>query len=230
MSMPRLSRLSAILTILQSKRIVTATELSKKFEVSVRTIYRDMRSLEESGIPLFTEEGKGYSLIEGYSLPPVMFSEVEANALVTVEKLIQGNTDQSLVENYSEAITKIKAVLKHHSKDKVDLLSQRTHLFKKKTEEKSDYLSAIQLAITNFNVLKIDYHSLSKDEKSTRVIEPMAVYSTRERWIVVGWCRKRKAYREFRLDRMLKFISLDEHFLAHDFDLKKYFMGNIRQS
>ena len=73
---PRLSRLSAILTILQSRRLVNATQLSKKFEVSIRTIYRDIRSLEESGIPIHMEEGKGYSLMDGYSLPPIMFSDI----------------------------------------------------------------------------------------------------------------------------------------------------------
>ena len=79
MEKPRISRLSQIVTILQSKRLITARELAEKFNVSIRTIYRDIRTLESSGIPIVTEEGKGYFLQEGYQLPPIMFSEEEAN-------------------------------------------------------------------------------------------------------------------------------------------------------
>ena len=114
---PRLARLTTILTQLQSKRLVTATELADKHQVSVRTIYRDIRTLEKSGIPIVTEEGKGYSIIEGYKLPPVMFTEEEANALITAEQLIRKNKDQSLTEQYESAVTKIKSVLKYTQKD-----------------------------------------------------------------------------------------------------------------
>lgn len=81
----RLSRLTAILTQLQTKRILTSTTFAEKFGVSVKTIYRDIRALEQAGVPIFTEDGKGYSLIEGYRIPPVMFTENEANALITTE-------------------------------------------------------------------------------------------------------------------------------------------------
>ena len=94
---PRLSRLSAILIMLQSKKIVTATQIAKKFNVSTRTAYRDVKALEVSGVPLFTEEGKGYALMSGYTLPPVMFTEEEANALITAENMVSRNKDQSLV-------------------------------------------------------------------------------------------------------------------------------------
>jgi predicted DNA-binding transcriptional regulator YafY len=71
---PRLARLTAILTQLQSKRVVSAREIAEKHDVSIRTIYRDIRILEQSGIPIFTQEGKGYSIVENYKLPPVMFT------------------------------------------------------------------------------------------------------------------------------------------------------------
>lgn len=85
---PRLVRLATILIQLQSKRIITATEIAEKHNVSVRTIYRDIRTLEQSGIPIITEEGKGYSMMAGYVLPPVMLTQEEANALITGEQLI----------------------------------------------------------------------------------------------------------------------------------------------
>ena len=122
---PRLARLTAILTHLQSKRLITASELAKKHGVSIRTIYRDIRALKRSGVPIITEEGKGYTLIEGYHLPPVSFTESEANALITAEQLISRNRDASLIEQYRQAMTKIKAVLRHKEKDKAALLSER---------------------------------------------------------------------------------------------------------
>src|SRR3954466_5361064 len=106
----RLSRLTSILTQLQTKRLITATALSNKFNVSVRTIYRDIRSLEQSGVPVLTEEGKGYYLMDGYRLPPVTFTESEANALITAEKFVLKNKDASFVKEYAEAIGKIKSV------------------------------------------------------------------------------------------------------------------------
>lgn len=70
----RLSRLTAILTQLQTKRLLTARLLADKFGVSVRTIYRDIKSLEQAVVPIISEDGRGYSLMEGYRLPPLMFT------------------------------------------------------------------------------------------------------------------------------------------------------------
>lgn len=86
--MSQLSRLISILTLLRSKRLLTATELAKKYEVSLRTIYRDIRKLEEAGIPVYTVEGRGYSLMENYTIAPVQFSEKQANALITAQHVI----------------------------------------------------------------------------------------------------------------------------------------------
>jgi predicted DNA-binding transcriptional regulator YafY len=161
----RLSRLTSIITVLQTKRITTATELAKKFEISVRTVYRDIRALEKAGIPVFSEEGKGYSLIEDYRLPPVMFTEDEANALITAEKLILKNKDASFAKNYAEAIVKIKSVLKYSSKEKVELLSNRID-FRQNVEKAftSDHLAVIQSALTHFKLVKLQYSSLEKNE------------------------------------------------------------------
>jgi predicted DNA-binding transcriptional regulator YafY len=115
---PRLSRLMAILTQLQSKRLLTATEIVKKFKVSIRTVYRDIKALEQAGVPVLTEEGKGYTIMDGYRLPPVMFTEREANAFVTAEKLVLLNSDSSLTQDYKEGVAKIKSVLRANARDK----------------------------------------------------------------------------------------------------------------
>lgn len=165
---PRLSRLTAIITQLQSKRIVTAKDLAEKHNVSIRTIYRDIRTLEKSGIPIVTEEGKGYSLVEGYHLPPVVFTEDEANALITLEQLALRNKDQSLSDNASKAIEKIKAILRYSQKGNADLLAERVYFGGNNNEEKtSNNLMQIQSAIIHFQVLKIEYHSSEQKHTST---------------------------------------------------------------
>jgi len=172
---PRLARLAAIITQLQSKRIVTARDIANKHNVSIRTVYRDIRTLEQSGIPIITEEGKGYSIMEGYKLPPVMFTEEEAMALITAEQLIQKNKDQSLSENYESAITKIKSVLRHSQKTKTEFLSSRLQIRTNPAKEKtSQYLIQLQTTIANFQVIELDYLSLNNN-RTQRKIEPFAL-------------------------------------------------------
>ncbi len=219
----RLSRLTAILTQLQTKRLITARELAEKHHVSIRTIYRDIRALEQSGIPIATEEGLGYSLVEGYKLPPVSFSEQEANALITAEQLVARNKDESFVRYYKDAITKIKAVLRYEEKEKAELLSQRVQ-FRNNPENDvtSNHLSNLQYAITNFKLSKIEYNSL-QNELTTRTIEPFAMYSTQDNWLLIAYCRLRKDFRAFRLDRIKKLTILDENFEPHKMTLLEFF-------
>lgn len=228
---PRLSRLTAILTQLQSKQLSTATDLAKKFQVSIRTIYRDIRALEEAGIPVFTEEGKGYSLVEGYRLPPVSFTESQANALITAEQLVLRNKDASFVREYTDAITKIKAVLLHNTKDKADLLSKRIAIRNNlENSSTSNNMSSIQLALTNFNLLQISYQAADQENKVQRTVEPFAIYSTQENWILIAFCRLRQDYRAFRLDRISQLEILQEHFEPHKMTLREYFAYCLEKS
>ena len=220
---PRLARLTAILTQLQSSRIVTAKTLADKHNVSIRTIYRDVRTLEKSGVPIVTEEGKGYTMMEGYQLPPVMFTEDEANALITAEQLILKNKDASFVQNYSEAILKIKALLKGSQKEKTSLLTERIYFSNNYSNQKtSNYLMRIQTAITNFEVLHMKYVSVHQ-KPSDRDIEPFALYSTQENWLLIAYCRLRKAFRVFRIDHIQKITATSEHFESHNMTLEEYY-------
>lgn len=220
----RISRLTAILTQLQSKRLLTATNLADKFQVSVRTIYRDIRALEQSGIPIITEDGKGYALMDGYRIPPVMFTENEANALITAEQLVLKNRDSSLIKEYAGAINKIKAVLLYSTKEKADLLSQRIAVSPAiPNTGKSDSLTLIQNALTDFKVLKITYQSELKDEMTERNIEPFALYyNLQESWTLIAYCRLRNDYRMFRLSRILQLETLSLSFTPHKLTLKEY--------
>lgn len=220
----RLSRLTAILTILQTKRLLTASALANRFSVSNRTIYRDIKALEQAGVPILTEEGKGYSLMEGYKIPPVMFTESEANALITAEQLILKNKDASFVKEFSEAINKIKSVLRSNTKDKANLLFDRT-VFRQNTDYKrtSNYLSTLQLALTNFSLVKIKYHSPDTNQTTERTIEPFAIYSTQDNWLLIAVCLLRKDFRAFRLDRIQNLTTLNEQFEPHNMTLQEYF-------
>jgi len=218
----RLSRLTAILTQLQTKRLLTATILADKFSVSVRTIYRDIRALEQAGVPIITEDGKGYTLMEGYKIPPIMFTENQANALILAEQLVLTTKDTSFIRDYTEAIEKVKAVLKYSLKDKVNLLSERTRFDRNVNRERnSNNLSDLQFALTNHILTKIEYIN-EKGENSTRTIEPFALLNT-ENWLLVAYCRLRKEFRYFRLDRIKKMEYLQERFEPHKMTLQEYF-------
>jgi len=219
----RLSRLTAILTQLQTKRLLTATLLAEKFGVSVRTIYRDIRALEQAGVPILTEDGKGYSLMEGYKIPPVMFTESQANALILAEQLVLKNKDTSFIKDYTDAIDKIKAVLRQSEKDKANLLADRTRFEQNINRERnSNNISQLQQALTNFQLVKFDYTN-EQNKTTNRTVEPFALISTTENWLLIAWCRLRNDFRYFRLDRISKLQVLAEKFEPHKMTLQEYF-------
>lgn len=227
----RLSRLAAILTQLQSKRIVTASYLAAKHKVSIRTIYRDIRALEGSGVPVLTEEGKGYSIMEGYHIPPVMFTEREAFALITIEQIVLKHRDASLVKEFTEAITKIKSVFRSYSKDKVELLEKRMFIgknFDKKTTSRS--LIDIQFAVVEYQLIKIMYET-PENTVSERIIEPFSLYHNEEgNWMLVAYCRLRKSFRTFRLDRMKNMQVLEQKFPPHKLTMQQVYEKYLKNA
>ncbi len=220
----RLSRLTAILTQLQTKRILSAKELAGKFSISKRTIYRDIKALVQAGVPILIEEGKGYTLMDGYRIPPVMFSESEANALITAEQLILKNKDASFVRDYTEAINKIKSVLRNNTKDKANLLSHRIISGQNAGNDRtSNNLSVLQMALTNFNLVTIKYHSPDNNQTTGRTVEPFAMYTSQENWLLVAFCRLRNDYRAFRLDRIEGLLVQGQTFEPHKITVEEYF-------
>lgn len=219
----RLSRLVAILIQLQTRRLITSTKLAEKFGVSTRTIYRDLKALEQAGVPILTEDGKGYTLMEGYKIPPIMFSENQANALILAEQLVLKNRDSSLINDYAEAIDKIKAVLRPTGKEKANLLSLRTKFAKLDNFEiRSNILSSLQIALTNFYLVNFDYIN-AENKKSKRTVEPFALLNVSEGWLLVAYCHLRKEFRYFRLDRIQKLQVQLEIFAPHKMTLQEFF-------
>src|ERR1700739_4978035 len=155
--MNRLDRLTSILIQLQTKRVVTAQEIAERFSISLRTVYRDIRTLEEGGIPLSGEAGVGYSIMDGYRLPPVMFTKEEATAFLTAEKLIEKLTDTSTDESYKSAMYKIKDVLRATEKDYIEHIDKHIEVvdnpYIPKQEAPTGLLQDILKSISNKTVI-----------------------------------------------------------------------------
>src|SRR3954466_13308775 len=128
--MNRIDRLTAILIQLQTKRVVKAEEVAERFEISLRTVYRDVKALMEAGVPIGSEAGKGYFIVDGYHLPPVMFSQQEASAMLTAWKLVEKMTDVSIRKGYESALLKIKSVLNNAEKDHLENLQSSIEVFR----------------------------------------------------------------------------------------------------
>lgn len=198
--------------------------MANKFDVSLRTIYRDIRKLEEAGVPIITEEGRGYSIMDGYVVSPVQFQQEEVNALITAEKIISKSKNDSLIKYFGQALVKIKSTFQSNMQTKSELLDAKMHVISTaKTALQNSSLSAIQLAMTNFYFVKITYQKVNTEERSEREIEPAAIYGFEEKWIVIAWCHLRNDYRNFRLDRILEYKVLNKKFADRKFDLRKYF-------
>lgn len=222
--MSQLSRLITILTLLRSKRLLTATELSERFDVSIRTIYRDIRKLEEAGIPVFSIEGRGYSLMDHYTVAPVQFTEQQANALVTAQHVVNQSKDASFIRDFNEAMVKIKSVFRSSVQEKSELLHDKIHILNWDYEEfSSDGLSDIQLAITHFKKMEINYQKANDPKVSFRMIEPCAMYASNHKWILIAWCHLRNDYRAFRIDRIRHFRIMEERFEDRKFNIQEYF-------
>lgn len=220
--MTRLTRLTNILLHLQSKRVVTSQELADKFEISQRTVYRDIKALEEAGVPIIGEVGTGYCLMDNYRIPPVMFTEQEINALLTAQQILKKQSDKSLQKSFDDLAIKVKALLKYSAKEKVEKLENRIMIFGDNKASKTEFLSIIQSAIVNLQVLKIEYHSIHSDTITDRNIEPLAVYFTKDNWLVIAHCQLRNELREFRIDRILKLITTDKQFPERHFSFEQY--------
>lgn len=227
--MNRIDRLTAILIQLQTKQWHTATEIAEKFEISVRTVYRDLRALDEAGVPIGCEAGKGYFLVDGYHLPPVMFTREEAGALLLAGKLVDKLTDSSVRKQYQLAINKIKAVLPTNEKEVINGLDNRMEVLYNPVSERSgypnNYISEIQKALATNKCLLIDYDTFYSQEKTrNRIIDPIGLVYYSNTWHLIGFCKLRNDTRDFRVDRITLLKITDEPARQkRETELKEYF-------
>ncbi len=227
--MNRIDRVSAILIQLQSKRIVKAQDIADRFNISLRTVYRDIRTLEEAGIPLVGETGIGYSIMDGYRLPPVMFTLEEATAFLTAEKLVEKLTDES----YKSAMYKIKSVLRSTEKDYLETIEKHIVVYNSpstvKENTSNNSLQLILKSISEKKVLTIQYFANHNQENTSRNIEPVGIFYYGSNWHLIAFCQLRNDYRDFRTDRINQITSTPLPFKKEHPSLKTYLKQVIKE-
>lgn len=214
--MNRTDRLNAILIQLQSKRIVKANEIAERFGISIRTVYRDIRALEEAGVPIGAEAGVGYYILDSYHLPPVMFTTDEASALLFGEKLVEKMSDEKTRDDFCSALYKIKAILRQGEKDYLDKLHDRIVVLNHYSTNDCTqelFISEIRQALANKQALVINYEPRYAEKPFEREIEPIGLCNYNSRWHLIAWCCLRNDYRDFRLDRIESLILSNKNFI-----------------
>lgn len=221
----RFDRILSIFIHLQSKPIVTAQELADRFDVSLRTIYRDIRSLEQAGVPIYSEAGVGYAVVDGYKIPPTLFTREEALSFVAAEKIMQVYVDQELSEHFTSALFKMKAVLRTAQKVEVSEINPAVVMRTDKTVFNKKVPSALSTLFKSISLkkqLRMAYINGAETEATLRIVEPIGVFHENDYWYFMAYCHLRQSYRQFRSDRIQSIVLLEEDFTKEHGDLEHY--------
>ncbi len=230
--MNRIDRVSAILIQLQSRRVVKASDIAERFNISLRTVYRDVKTLEEAGIPIIGEAGVGYSIMEGYRLPPVMFTREEATAFLTAEKFVEKLTDASTMEHHRSAMNKIRAILRTAERNLLEDIDSSIEVLRSHNQLKinnKDHIQTLLNGIAKKNVLTIDYFANHSQEHTKRDIEPVGIFFKDSYWHLIAYCRLRDDYRDFRVDRINSIVTTDTIFNNKHPTLKAYIAQTAKE-
>ncbi|MBX9800763.1 MAG: YafY family transcriptional regulator [Burkholderiaceae bacterium] len=198
--MRRAERLFQIAQYLRGRRLTTALQLSEWLYVSERTIYRDIRDLSLSGVPIEGEAGVGYRVKAGFDLQPLMFSSDEIEALVAGVRMVQAWGGPQLAASGAAALAKITLALPREKRDFVEatpLFAPDFHI----DASHGERLENIRKAIGRQNKLLLNYID-AKQQASCRTIWPLALYFWGNTWSIAAWCETRSDFRSFRLDRV----------------------------
>lgn len=203
--MKRVERLTAIITFLQSRRYTSMKRLQEKFDVHERTLYRDMASLHEIGVPVSFEPSKGYFILDSHFIPPVSFTRDEAVALTLAGTLMKRFSDKKTIQNFEDAVEKVRYALDESTKEMVESIAENTAGFTYKDfGRKENYLFEIQKALIENKIIKIKYKD-RKMQLTEREIEPIGLSFYSQEWHVIGFCWLRNNYRDFIISSILEF-------------------------
>lgn len=219
--MNRVDRLFGYLLLFQSRgKTLRAQDFAARFEISERTVYRDIQALCEVGVPIIATPGEGYQLMDGYYLPPISFSAEEARALFLAVSMLDGFTEAGDTKTaVSHALEKIRAVLPDHTRREAEALQAiiRFYAFPAPPINFDDRLFLqLQQAIHEKRVARIQYHAQHSNKITTRDIEPSEFALLDKSWMVTAYCRLRQDSRVFRLDRIDQCSLLNEYFSPQD--------------
>lgn len=222
--MNRLERISSILTKLQAGRKITAREIAGQFDISLRTVYRDIQTLEEAGIPLYGNPGIGYSIVEGYRLPPLSFTTEEATAFLTAGKFIHKMTDSRNIFHFNTGLDKIKAVMRYAEKDYLEGIENNITVvgyYESSIDMPADSTRQILQSISQRKRIRIAYTN-KEGISSERMVEPVGCLYNHRNWHLIAWCGNSRSYRNFRIDRITSLSVTEEPFSRKHPGLQSY--------
>jgi predicted DNA-binding transcriptional regulator YafY len=208
--MRRAERLFQLVQLIRGRRLSTAAFLAQRLEVSERTVYRDVADLMAQGVPIEGEAGVGYRMNTGFDLPPLMFTNEEAQALVAAVRLAQSRLDVALGRHAEGALSKILAVLPAAARAAAESLAVYAPPFGP-DEGTRQRLEAVRIAAEARHKLALHYLDL-KERRSQRVVRPLGCFYWGSVWTLAAWCESRVGFRSFRVDRIEQLTVLDERF------------------
>lgn len=224
-------RLLKLLTVLQGRRtVITAEDLANLCEVSIRTIYRDIKNLEAIGVPIEGEAGMGYRVSSKNFLPPLVFNTEELFALLLGNQMVRAWTDKELAEAAQSAENKIRAVLSDKELFVADNQPYRVPTWKEYDDSNIQIVHQIlRQACIERHKISIDYTDVN-DSNSERTVWPLGLMSWGEHWTLVAWCELRNDFRVFRFDRIKDYHVTEQQFpndpkRSFDHYLKHYCQG-----
>lgn len=220
------SRVLTVLELLQSVPSISGPELAARLEMDVRTVRRYITHLQDAGIPIEATVGRngGYRLRPGFKIPPLIFTEEEATAIMLgllASPWLEIGQSTAAIEG---AVAKVSRVLPLQVRERLQALPSHLTLFPHHQQVRPDASLLIDLsrAVHDSQRIAIDYCS-ARQESTHRKVEPYGVAGWQGHWYLVGYCRLRQEYRVFRLDRIRKAVILTETFTkAKDFDYKAF--------
>lgn len=235
--MNKTERQLAITLELQHRKMLRAEDLAARFETSVRTIYRDIQALSEAGVPIVGAPGQGYSLMEGYFLPPVGFTAEEAVALLMGADFIEQRLDADFDKGAKTAKVKIEAILPEPIRNESMRIRETMRLFYGREpisgRKEKDYLEKTRHAILEHRKLSFSYlkkiPEADGNRESKRTVAPYGLALVQGNWTLVARCDLRQDIRHFRLSRMADLAVLEESYsMPPGFNLSDYRPQNER--
>jgi predicted DNA-binding transcriptional regulator YafY len=208
--MRRADRLFQVVQLIRGRRLSTAAFLAERLEVSLRTIYRDIADLSAQGVPIEGEAGVGYRMSPGFNLPPLMFCPEEAKALVAAVRLAGSRLDAGLSAHAEAALSKILSVLPPTTRAAAESLAvyAPAYTFDEAVRHR---LEAIRLATESHRKLRLHYRDL-REAESHRTVRPLGCFYWGRVWTLGAWCEERDDFRNFRLDRVVELLVLEDRF------------------
>lgn len=208
--MRRADRLFQIVQLIRGRRLTTAAFLAGRLEVSERTVYRDIADLQRQGVPLEGEAGIGYRLGQGFNLPPLMFTQDEARALVAAARLAQSWVDPALGDNIDGALGKILSVLPPTARAAAESLALYAPAIALDDVTRV-HLRTLREAVQARRKLWLDYRD-EGGKPSERQVRPLGCFYWGKVWTLAAWCELRQDFRAFRMDRIRDARMLEEGF------------------